>query len=209
MRIIAFAVAAFVVSGPAAAQSWEEYSYPEYAFSVAFPANPKIETTTYEVAAGRSVPARVYSAHQDKSQFKMTVADLANAGLDEKVVMDHAIKTLSQGATVRVNVPARIYQVYGRQLTVEGADGSRSMVAVFDIMGRLYQIEAKGLPGGNEFELTRFQQSLVFERGITNRSPEEVRAIREACPGLAGVLNAAGNPVQPAGPDDPRCQARR
>ncbi len=209
MRIIAFAVAAFVVSGPAAAQSWEEYSYPEYAFSVAFPANPKIETTTYEVAAGRSVQARVYSAHQDKSQFKMTVADLANAGLDEKAVIDHAIKTLSQGATVRINIPARIYQVYGRQLTVEGADGSRSMVAMFDIMGRLYQIEAKGLPGGNEFELTRFQQSLVFERGVTNRSPEEVRAIREACPRLAGVLNAAGNPVQPAGPDDPRCQARR
>jgi hypothetical protein len=209
MRIITFAAAAFVVSGPAAAQSWEEYSDPEYAFSVTFPANPKIETTTYEVADGRSVPARVYSVRQDKSQFKMTVADLANTGLDEKAVIDHAIKALSQGATVRVNIPARIYQAYGRQLTVEGADGSRSMVAMFDIMGRLYQIEAKALPGGNEFELTRFQQSLVFERGVTNRSPEEVRAIREACPGLAGVLNAAGNPVQPAGPDDPRCQARR
>jgi len=80
---------------------------------------------------------------------------------------------------------------------------------MFDVMGRLYLIEAKGLPGGNEFELTRFQQSLVFERGVTNRSPEEVRAIREACPGLAGVLNAVGNPVQPAGKDDPRCQVRR
>jgi hypothetical protein len=209
MRIIAFGVAALVVSGPAAAQSWEEYSYPEYAFSVVFPANPKIETTTYDVAEGRSVPARVYSAREDNGQFKMTIADLANTGLDEKAVIDHAAKTLSQGATVKVNVPARIYQVYGRQLTIEGADGRRSMVAMFDIMGRLYQIEAKGLPGGNEFELTRFQQSLVFERGVTNRSPEEVRAIREACPGLTGVLNAVGNPVQPAGPDAPRCQARR
>jgi hypothetical protein len=45
MRIIAFA-AALVVSGPAAAQSWEEYSYPEYAISVSFPANPNIETTS-------------------------------------------------------------------------------------------------------------------------------------------------------------------
>jgi hypothetical protein len=209
MRIIAFAATAFIVSGPAAAQSWEEYGYPEYAFSVVFPANPKIETTSYEVADGRSAPARVYSVRQDKGQFKITIADLANTGLDEKVVIDHAIKTLSRGATLKVNVPARIYQVYGRQLTIEGADGSRSMVAMFDVMGRLYQIEAKGLPGENEFELTRFQQSLVFERGVTNRSPEEVRAIREACPGLVGVLNAVGNPVQPAGPDDPRCQARR
>jgi hypothetical protein len=210
MRSIPFVLAAFAFSAPALAQSWEEYSYPEYAISVAFPTNPKIETTTYEIADGRSVPARVYSARQDKGEFKMTVADLANTGLDEKAVIDHAIKRLSQGGTVRVNVPARIYQVYGRQLTVEGKDGSRSMVAMFDIMGWLYQIEAKMLPGGNEFELTRFQQSLVFERGISNRSPQELRAIREACPGLAGVLNAAGFPFQPAGQDDPRCrQARR
>jgi hypothetical protein len=210
MRSIPFILVAFAFSTPALAQSWEEYSYPEYAISVAFPTNPKIETTTYEIADGRSVPARVYSARQDKGEFKMTVADLANTGLDEKAVIDHAIKRLSQGGTVRVNVPARIYQVYGRQLTVEGKDGSRSMVAMFDIMGWLYQIEAKMLPGGNEFELTRFQQSLVFERGISNRSPQELRAIREACPGLAGVLNAAGFPFQPAGQDDPRCrQARR
>jgi hypothetical protein len=72
------------------------------------------------------------------------------------------------------------------------------------------------LPGGNEFELTRFQQSLVFERGISNRSPQELRAIREACPGLAGVLNAAGFPFQPAGqtiraaakPDDDEFRGR-
>ena len=210
MRIIAVAVAALVISSPAVAQGWEEFNYPEYAFSVVFPTNPKVETIPYEVADGRMAPARVYSARQDKAEFKMTIADLANTGLDEKAVIDHAIKKLSQGGTVRVNVPARIYQVYGRQLTVEGKDGSRSMVAMFDIMGYLYQIEAKVLPGGNEFELTRFQQSLVFERGISNRSPQELRAIREACPGLAGVLNAAGFPFQPAGQDDPRCrQARR
>ena len=209
MRIIAVAVAAFVISGPAAAQGWEEFNYPEYAFSVVFPTNPKVETIPYEVADGRMAPARVYSARQDKAEFKMTIADLANTGLDEKAVIDHAVKRLSKIGTVRVNVPARIYQVYGRQLTVDGADGSRSMVAMFDIMGYLYQIEAKVLPGGNEFELTRFQQSLVFERGISNRSQEQVRAIREGCRGLIGVLNGAGNPVNPAGLDDPRCQARR
>ena len=98
MRMITFAVAALVVSGPAAAQSWEEYNYPEYAFSVAFPVNPKVETTAYEIADGRSVPARVYSASQDKAQFKMTVADLANTGLDEKAVIDHAIKSCLKAA---------------------------------------------------------------------------------------------------------------
>jgi hypothetical protein len=209
MRSIPLILAALAFSAPAVAQSWEEYTYPEYAISVAFPASPQIETTTYEIADGRSVPARVYSVRQDKGEFKMTVADLANTGLGEKAVIDHAIKALSQDATVKVNVPARIYRVYGRQLTIDGADGSRSMVAIFALTGRLFQIQAKVPPGGNEFELTRFQQSLVFDRDVSNRSPEEVRAIREACPGLAGVLNGAGNPVNPAGVDDPRCQARR
>jgi len=209
MRSIPFILAVFAFSGPAVAQSWEEYTYPEYAISVAFPASPKIETTTYQFADGRSVPARVYSVRQDKGDFKLTVADLANTGLDEKTVLDHAITALSRGATVKLNVPARIYRVYGRQLTVEGAVGSRSMVGIFDLNGRLFQIEAKVPRGGSEFELTRFQQSLVFDREISNRSPEEVRAIRAGCPGLVGVLNGAGNPVNPAGLDDPRCQARR
>ena len=209
MRSIPFILAVFAFSGPAVAQSWEEYTYPEYAISVAFPASPKIETTTYQIADGRSVPARVYSVRQEKGEFKLTVAELANTGLDEKTVVDHAITALSQGATVKLNVPARIYRVYGRQLTVEGADGSRSMVAIFDLQGRLFQIEARVPRSGSEFELTRFQQSLVFDREVSNRSAEENRAIRAGCPGLVGVLNAAGNPVNPAGTDDPRCQARR
>jgi hypothetical protein len=70
MRSIAFVLATFVASAPAAAQSWEEYSYPEYAFSVTFPADPKIETTTHEVADGRLVPARVYSVRQDKASSR-------------------------------------------------------------------------------------------------------------------------------------------
>jgi hypothetical protein len=45
--------------------------------------------------------------------------------------------------------------------------------------------------------LTRFQQSLVFERGVSNRTTQQVRAIREWLSRLAGVLNRAGNPVTP------------
>jgi hypothetical protein len=50
MRSIAFVLATFAAIAPAAAEGWEEYNYPEYAFSVTFPANPKVETTTYQVA---------------------------------------------------------------------------------------------------------------------------------------------------------------
>jgi hypothetical protein len=80
MRSIPLILAAFVASGPAAAQCWEEYSYPDYAFSVAFPANPQVQNTTYQIADNRSVPARVYMVRQNNSVFMVTVADLANTG---------------------------------------------------------------------------------------------------------------------------------
>ena len=54
MRSIPVILAAFV-AGPAAAQSWEEYSYPEYAFAVAFPANPQVEETTTAWFRQRSI----------------------------------------------------------------------------------------------------------------------------------------------------------
>jgi hypothetical protein len=198
MRLIAFALAAFVASGPAAAQSWQEYSYPAYSFTVAFPADPQIETTTYQLADGRSVEAHVYSVRQNDSMFKMTVAELANTGLEESAVIDHAIKTMSEGGELKINIPHRIYQVYGRQLSILGADGSRSTAAVFYHNGRLYLIEGRALRGGSAIDTIRFQQSLVFTGGGSNRSPDAIRAIREACRGAAGVAN-------PAGPDDPRC----
>ena len=196
MRLIAFALAAFVAGGPAAAQNWQEYSYPAYSFTVAFPADPQIETTAYRLADGRTVEAHVYSVRQNDSVFTVMVAELGNTGLDERAVIDHAAKTLSEGSEVKINIPHRVYQVYGRQLSILGADGSRSMVALFDFNGRLYQIEGKALLGGNPLDMLRFQQSLVFSGGGSNRSAEAIRAIREGCRGAA---------ANPAGLDDPRC----
>jgi hypothetical protein len=70
MRLIVFIIAVFVTGGPAAAQNWQEYSYPNYSFTVAFPAEPQIETTTYQVADGRSVESHVYAVRQDNGVFK-------------------------------------------------------------------------------------------------------------------------------------------
>jgi hypothetical protein len=196
MRLIAFALAAFVAGGPAAAQNWQEYSYPAYSFTVAFPADPQVETTTYRLADGRTVDAHVYAVRQNDGVFTVTVAELGNSGLDESAVIDHATKTLSEGGEVKINIPHRVYQVYGRQLSILGADGSRSTVALFDFHGRLYQVEGKALRGGNPLDMLRFQQSLVFTGGGSNRSAEAIRAIREGCRGAA---------ANPAGLDDPRC----
>jgi hypothetical protein len=91
MRPIAFVLATFVASAPAAAQGWEEYSYPDYTFSVAFPANPQVDTTTYQIADNRSVPAHIYSVRQANVVFSMIVAELEGTNFEENAVVDHAI----------------------------------------------------------------------------------------------------------------------
>jgi hypothetical protein len=164
MRLIAFIVASIAACAPAAAEGWTEYAYPSDSFTVAFPAAPKIETTPYQTADGRMVDARVYSVTQEGGVFRMTVADVAGAAQEGNAAVDHAIKTLSRGSEIKVDIPHRISQVYGRQLSIAGPEGSRSMVAVFYNKSRLYLIEGKALPGNADAtaDAIRFQQSLVF-----------------------------------------------
>jgi len=196
MRLIVFIVATLVAGGPAVAQSWREYSYPDQFFTVAFPADPQVQTTTYQVADDRLVEAHVYSVHQNDAVFTVTVAELTDTGLEENVVIDRAIKKMSEGGEVKVNIPHRINRVYGRQLSIVGPDGIRSMVAVFDYSGRLYQIEGKALPTGSDgtADAIRFVQSLIFTGGGSNRSADEIRAGQPACngPGGSGVAGVPG-----------------
>ena len=198
MRTFAIIAAGLIIAGPAAAESWKEYNSPEYGFTVTFPVDPKQENTTYQSADGRNVPAHIWSASQNGSTFKVTVAEIGTAG-QEDAIIDHAIRSLSQMGEVKVNFPHRVYQVYGRQISIAARDGSRETAAVFDLNGRLYQIEAKVLAGGDDTDLIRFQQSLIFSRDVSNRGQDVIRNIREAC---RGVVN------NPAGLDDPRCQRR-
>jgi hypothetical protein len=184
MRMIAFVLGVFLAC-PAVAQSWKEYAYPSYSFAVSFPAEPTIETTTYQAADGRSVEAIVYSVTQDGAVLKMTIANLSDPALEESAVIDHAIKTLSQGREIKVDIPARVNRVYGRQLSIVGADGGHSSVAVFYHKGRLYQIEGKVVPPASGAAAIRFQQSLVFTGGESNRSPEAIRELRRSCRGAA------------------------
>ena len=59
MRLITFIVAIIAASAPASAQGWREYEYPNEGFTVAFPAEPKVEITSYQASGGGLVEARV------------------------------------------------------------------------------------------------------------------------------------------------------
>jgi len=163
MRAIAFIFALFL-AGPAAAADWKEYAYPDFAFTVHFPVDPKIETTTYEAADGHAFEARTYLVTQDTGVFKLTIAELPESAPDEKTLIDYAIKTMTDGGVVKFDMSHRIRTSYGRQLGIAGANGGYSYVAVFYRNKRLYQIEGKALVGGGQAEIDAmiFQQSLDF-----------------------------------------------
>jgi hypothetical protein len=199
MRLLACILAVFAASGPAAAQSWKEYAYPDYAFAVSFPADPTVETTAYQAADGHPAQAHVYSAAQTTGVFTMTIVDLPDSASEEAAVIDHAIKTLSQGGEVKLNIPARVSRVFGRQLSILGGDGSRSSVALFYHEGRLYQIEGKSLPPGNATaDAIRFQQSLIFTDSANGRPGD--RGPGDRGPGQRQRRDRGG----PRGPDAPR-----
>jgi hypothetical protein len=172
MRLIVLLISAMLLSWPAAAQSWREYTYPQYSFAVSFPSDPTVETKSYQTADGTMAEARVYSVAQDNSRFTMTVVDLSNTQSQEDAVIAHAIKTLSEAGEVKLDIPHRISRVYGRQLSIAGRDGSHSSIAVFYYQQRLYQIEGVALPSGPDgtADAIRFQQSLVFTNNAANRT---------------------------------------
>ena len=175
MRCFAYVLAALAVSVPAAAD-WNELNSVAEGFGVVFPADPNIdEIAMFEVIPGKNVPARVYSASYNNNVFKMTVVDGRDAGLQEASVIEQAIKRMTQGGELKINIPHRIYRIYGRQLSIFRPDGTLTTAAVFFANDRLYQIESTKLAGGSNSDPIRFQQSLTFDRNVANRTPQRCK----------------------------------
>src|SRR3954469_6438691 len=105
MRLIAFVAALLVFASPAAAKDWMEYAYPDHSFTVAFPAEPRIEPTTYQAADGRAFAARTYSVTLGGSLFKMTVVELPDGNANGDALVSHAVKTLTEGNQIKLDIP--------------------------------------------------------------------------------------------------------
>jgi len=163
MRLIAV-ILALLLAGPAAAADWKQYEYPDFSFTVHFPADPKIEMTSYQASDGRSLEARVYSVTQDSGVLKLTIAEVGEGGPNENDLVSHAVKTMAEGSVMKLDISHRIRSSYGRQLAFAGENGGYSYGAVFLYKKRLYQIEGKAFVAGGEAEIDAmiFQQSLDF-----------------------------------------------
>jgi hypothetical protein len=162
MRLITIVVALFLFGMPAVAKDWMEYAYPDHSFTVAFPAEPRIESTTYQGPDGGALEARVYSVALDGSLFKLTVVELPESHSNGDGLVSHAVKTLTDGNQIKLDIPHRIRSSHGRQLAVARPDGRYTYVAVFFHKKRLYQLEGIAPVAGGQADVDAmiFHQSL-------------------------------------------------
>ena len=166
MRLIIFLVAIIAASTPAGAQGWREYEYPNEGFTAAFPAEPRVETTSYPAPGGRTVEARVYFVLQEGGEFKVTVADMSHTEMSEGNIMAYAVMMLSRRkGEINFNIPHSTRRIIGRQASIDGVDGSQTYASVFFHNRRLYQIEGTVPAGGSTADGFRFQQSFDFTDG--------------------------------------------
>ncbi|HEY4029496.1 MAG TPA: hypothetical protein VGM25_04075 [Caulobacteraceae bacterium] len=162
-----------VCGGPARAQDWREYAYPEAGFSAHFPAQPTVSEIQFS-AGDLTAPARTYTVAQGSSNYSVVVADLSTSSVAQDAAIEQAVKGLSAAGQVKLDVRARIDRQFGRELSLQGKTGEQMTTAVFYVGKKLYVLVGRTEPTDSGLAV-RFQQSLQFigADGRPPRRPED------------------------------------
>jgi hypothetical protein len=172
-RLAALGALVLVAAGPAGAQAWKEYAYPDAGFSAQFPVRPTVAALQYQ-AGNVSAPAKIYSAHQGSADYSVTVADLSGSPVGKDAAIAGAARVFAATGAVKIDVIERIDREYGREMTVAGSDGSHTATAIFYVNQKLYVLAGKTDLASAPLAV-RFQQSLQFvdAEGKPPRRPED------------------------------------
>jgi hypothetical protein len=164
-RTATILILAMMAPAVAMAQDWEPYSYPQPGFTVQFPAPPSVEQDTFKTSAGATLPMTRYLLRQDGIVFTVEVIDYSSAQPDSLGAIAEAEASFGKSGKVTLAVDARINREFGRELVLDGNDGSQSTVAIFFVSRHLVELVAKASPPdptARSAEAIRFQQSLQF-----------------------------------------------
>lgn len=129
---------------------WREYDFLDQSgFAIRFPAEPRVETGTYRTAGGITVPAARYWVQQGDVLYKLTAAtywETAADTIDAGEAIDPAIELIAETGTIASDVSIGLRNAQcGRELRVEGNDGSRSDLSLFfpSSQHRLFILETR------------------------------------------------------------------
>jgi hypothetical protein len=149
----------------AVAGDWQAYIYTDPGFAVQFPAAPSVETSKIRNAAGVTLPMTRYEVRQDHILYTLSVVNYASTNADPLSTIAETARSLSASGKVTANAGTRVNGVFGRRMSIDGADGTRSAVAIFFANKHLYTLAGRALPPPSAEETrdaNRFRESLQF-----------------------------------------------
>jgi hypothetical protein len=147
------------------AQEWKAYSYPDPGFAIQFPADPTVEKDKVKTSLWGSLPVTHYSVRQGRIEYTVSVVDYSTSNADALTTIAATEKTLGASGKVTVAIGARVNRSFGRELSINGNDGSRSAIAIFFVDKHLYTVLGKALPPNaieQSGDAIRFEESLQF-----------------------------------------------
>jgi hypothetical protein len=159
-------IAAPLLPVAAAAQEWRAYSYTKPDFSIQFPAAPTVQAGTAKNSTGVTLPVTRYTLRQDGVLYSLSVVNYSGTNddaLSTIAATEHTLKAAS-GKVIEAH-GARINRVFGRELQLDGTDGSRSAIALiffdrylFMVQGQVFAPNVADQMG----DALRFEKSLQF-----------------------------------------------
>jgi hypothetical protein len=165
--IVAIVLAGLLMPIAADAQEWRTYNFPDSGFTIDFPTAPAVETGTIKDATGVSLPMTRYAARQDRIDYTLSVVDYSRTNADALTTIIQTERSLNASGKVTAATGARVDRNFGRALTLNGTDGSRSAIAIFFVDKHLYTVVGQALPPNASDEMSdaiRFQESLRFPK---------------------------------------------
>jgi hypothetical protein len=159
---------ALFAAGSAAAQGWIEFVSEEEMFGINMPGMPEVEDITYLTEYRIELPAKVFTARDENTVYKMTVVDFSNTPLGgERALWDfygsvaHAATNIRQrGGEIIHDGWGQSDRIPGHQLAINNGDGTRSYYQLHSHGERLFIAEATG--PADATPPINFQQSLII-----------------------------------------------
>jgi len=172
------AALALFISGAASAQVWEEYVNRTDFFSVNMPGDPTDQAFQYKTAKGTMLPAHLYTAHDGRGNYTITVVDYSSAEGEIPTAIDEAVANIRAKGTPKYDAVNMLDNHRSWRITVETKDNRRLLGEVLVAANkRLYISQAD--TALNVPPPAQFSVSLQILNGdgvrIRNRAPEPAK----------------------------------
>src|SRR5258706_10523578 len=161
-----------ILTVPAEA-AWKSYISRPLGFSFEAPGELKTEKGSYDAALGGKHDAVIYRSVDDNIEYKAVVVDFTPRAGEGAVLLGEATFLFQDKKKLLMDTFGRVDGLYGRKLTIDQPNnGGRTQAAVYFINGRLFSLQATGVPAKCGFVTTHLGTALQLAALRTRRALE-------------------------------------